>query len=167
MVELSRRISATRNRLKPPHAGPAGVPRSAWARSSRKLPCHPSLSAGTRRARSISARDLFGQVQQPVDVRDRELFWSVGGLFDLVAGLHHPLLEYAEVEPRAVVRDEQRRHRRLVHANANAVARDARLGDLEQRFADAVAVPDAHHIVREALHGEVLAELAVGEVVAS
>ena len=50
--------------------------------------------------------------------------------------------------------------------DADPVARHARLGDLEQRLADPVAVADADLVVGEALDREVLAELAVGEVVA-
>ena len=61
---------------------------------------------------------------------------------------------------------QQRRHRRLVHADANAVTGDARLRDFEQRSADAVAVADADLVVGETLDGEVLADLALGEVVA-
>src|ERR1700753_3883705 len=45
------------------------------------------------------------------------------------------------------------------------VAGDPRLGDLELRLADPVAVPDADLVVGQAVHGEVLAELAEGEVV--
>ena len=66
-----------------------------------------------------------------------------------------------------MVRDEQCRHRGIVHADADAVARDTGLGDFEQSLADAVVVTDAHLVVREAFDGEVLAELSVGEVVAS
>ena len=62
-----------------------------------------------------------------------------------------------------MVGDEQRRHGGLVHADADAVTGDARLGDLEQRVADPVAVADADLVVGQALDGEVLAELAGGE----
>ena len=91
----------------------------------------------------------------------------LGDLDDLVAGLDDALLQDTEVEPRPVVRDEQRRHRGLVHPDPDAEARHAGLGDLESRLADAVAVADADLVVGEALDREVLAELAVGEVVAS
>jgi hypothetical protein len=62
---------------------------------------------------------------------------------------------------------QQRRHRRLVHADANAVTGDARLRDFERRSADAVAVADADLVVGETLDGEVLAELAVAEIAPS
>ena len=59
------------------------------------------------------------------------------------------------------MRDEQRRHLRLVHPDADAVARDPRLADLEQRRTDAVAVTDADLVIGEAGDREVLAELPV------
>ena len=61
--------------------------------------------------------------------------------------------------------DEQRRHPGLAHPDSDPEAGHARLGDLEDRFTDPVAVADADLVVGESLHGEVLAELAVAEVV--
>ena len=86
---------------------------------------------------------------------------------DVIAGLDDPLLQDSEVEPGTVMRDEQRGHRRVVHSDADAVAGDPWLGHLEQCPTDAVAVADADLAVGEALDGEVLAELAVPEVVPS
>jgi hypothetical protein len=85
IVALSRRISATRSGRKPGHAGAAV---GALASSSRKLPFQPSLSAGIRSARSSSGRDLFGQVEQRVDLRDRQPLRALGDLLDLVSRLH-------------------------------------------------------------------------------
>ena len=65
------------------------------------------------------------------------------------------------------MRDEQGCHPRLVHADAHAVAGDARLRHLEQGAADPVAIADAHLLVGQAVDGEVLAELAIGEVVST
>src|SRR5207244_2210667 len=59
------------------------------------------------------------------------------------------------------------RHPRFVHANPDAVARHARLRHLEQRAADAVPVANADLVVRQALHGEVFAELPEGKVAAA
>jgi hypothetical protein len=56
--------------------------------------------------------------------------------------------------------NEQRRHSRLGHAQPDPVAGDARLGDLEQRRADPVAVADADLVVGEPVDGQILAELA-------
>ena len=65
------------------------------------------------------------------------------------------------------MRDEQRGHAGLVHADADPVAGDAGLSHLEQRTADPVAVADAHLVVGQALDGEVLAELPIREVLAA
>ncbi len=73
----------------------------------------------------------------------------------------------AEVEAGSVMRDDQRGHPRLVHAEAEAIAGDARLADFEERRADPVAVTDADVVVGEPFDGEVLTELPVGEVVAA
>ena len=75
-------------------------------------------------------------------------------------------LEHPQVEAGPVVGDQQRRDPRVVHADADPVAGDPRLGDLEQRGADPVAVADADLVVGEPLDREVLAELPVHEVVA-
>ncbi len=60
---------------------------------------------------------------------------------------------------------QQRRHRGLPHADPDPEAGDAGLGDLEHRLPDLIPITDAHLGVGEALDGEVLAELPVGEVV--
>ena len=74
---------------------------------------------------------------------------------------------HAEVEAGPAVGHEQRRHPRIVQADADAVAGDARLGDLEHGRADPVAVADADLVVAQPFDGEVLAELPVDEVVAA
>ena len=81
--------------------------------------------------------------------------------------LHLALLEHAEVEAGAVVGDEQGRNPRIIHADPDAIAGDARLGHLEDRAADLVAIADADLVVAESFDGEVLAELSVDEVVSS
>ena len=75
------------------------------------------------------------------------------------------LLKHAEIEARAVVRDEQCRNARIVHPDPDAVTGHARLRDLEDGAADLIAVADADLVVAEALDREVLAELSVDEVV--
>ena len=52
----------------------------------------------------------------------------------------------------------------MVHPNADAVASDTRLRDLEARAAYPKAIPDTHLIVWQALNREVLAELSVDKV---
>jgi hypothetical protein len=61
--------------------------------------------------------------------------------------------------------DQQRRDLRVVHPDAHAVAGDPRLGHLEQRLPDPVAVADARLVVGQAVDGEVLPELAIGEII--
>ena len=75
------------------------------------------------------------------------------------------LLEDAEVEAGSAVGDEERGHAGLVEADAHPVAGHPRLGDLEGCRTDPVPVADAHLVVAETVHGEVLAELSVDEVV--
>jgi hypothetical protein len=65
------------------------------------------------------------------------------------------------------VGDQQRRNARIVHAKADAVAGDARLGDLEEGAADPVAVADADLVVAQPLHCEVLPELPIDEIASS
>ena len=107
------------------------------------------------------------QIEQRVDIRDGEALRPVRDLYDLVAGADLALLEHPEIEPRPVVRHQQGGHPRLVHPNADPVARHPRLRDLEQRAADAIAVADADLVVRQAVHGEVFAELPEGEIAAA
>jgi hypothetical protein len=59
------------------------------------------------------------------------------------------------------------RHLRLVHADAHAVTRDARLCDLEQSLAYPVAIANARLLVREPVDREILPELPAGEVIST
>jgi hypothetical protein len=63
-----------------------------------------------------------------------------------------------------MMRDEQRWHARLIHADADAVARDARLRNFKYRATNAVAIADAHLAIEKSLDGEVFAELAKGKI---
>ncbi len=107
------------------------------------------------------------QVQQPVDLGDGHRLRSGGHLHDLVTGPHRPLAQHPQVEPGSAVGDQQRRDPGVAHADAHPVAGDARLGHLELGRADPEPVTDAHLVVRQAVHREVLPELAVDEVVAA
>ena len=106
-----------------------------------------------------------GQIQQGVRLGDRHAFRAVGELDDLLPGLHGALGQHAEVEPGPVMGNKQRGHPRVIHPDAYPEAGDSRLGHLEDRFADLVPVADAHLVVGQSLHGEVLTELPVLEVV--
>jgi hypothetical protein len=54
---------------------------------------------------------------------------------------------------------QQRRHSRLVHPNADAIAGNARPNSLENRAADLITLADAHDIVGQSFNREVLTEL--------
>jgi hypothetical protein len=62
---------------------------------------------------------------------------------------------------------EKRRHARLVHADADAVARDAWLRYLKFSSANAVSIADAHLVIRKPLHREVFAELTESKITAA
>src|SRR5215469_2578382 len=70
----------------------------------------------------------------------------------------------AEVEPRAATGSQQCRHPGFVHPNADAIAGDARLRDLEKCAANPVTIADARGIVGHSCDGEILAELSVNQV---
>jgi hypothetical protein len=104
------------------------------------------------------------EVEQRIHLGDNHALGTRRQLYDLVPGLHVALLEYAEVEARAVVGDEQGGDARIIHANPDPVAGHARLRDLKYGRPNPVAVADADLIVGEPLDREVLAELPVDEV---
>ena len=108
-----------------------------------------------------------GQIEQRVDIGDGHALWTGQNLDNLVAGFDLGLLKDAKIKPGPVMRHNERRHSRLVHPDAEPVAGDARLRHLEQRAADPVSVADADLRVGQAIDSEILAELAVSEVVSA
>ena len=125
---------------------------------------HPGESASIRKRALQPVGRMIGRIQQRVDLGDGHPLLRLSHLHDVVAGAHLAFPEDAEVEPRPSAGRQQRRHPRLVHPDADAIAGHARLGDLEQRAADLIPVADAHHIVGQSFDREVLAELSVDEV---
>ena len=107
---------------------------------------------------------MAGLVQQGVDLRDGHALGAGGDLHDLVAGFDLSLLQDAEVEAGPAMGDEERCHLRLVHPDADPVASDARLGHLEKGAPDPVAIADADLVIGQAVDGEILPELPIGEV---
>jgi len=105
------------------------------------------------------------QVQQSIHRGYRDPFWTIADFCDDIAGTNFTFLQHAEVKPRSAVCDKQCRHPRLIHADANAVARYARLCHLKYRITNAVSITDANFVIRKALHCEVLAELAETEII--
>ena len=65
-----------------------------------------------------------------------------------------------------MVGDKQRGHLGFADADADAVARDPRLGDFEHDV-DAVAVADAYLVVRQAVDREILPECARRQIAAA
>src|SRR5580698_2378771 len=65
------------------------------------------------------------------------------------------------------MRYEQGWHPRFIHANADAVARHARLGYFKYRITNAVAIADAHFVIKKPLNGEIFSELAKSKIVAA
>lgn len=183
-VELERddvaRLELLRRDAQRPKAGPRGrragrgqpdVP------ATRRAPlriveqcaqrCSPARAQRGHAQRALEqVRVARVEIQQPVDRRHGDLFRTGGDLDDFVARLHLAFFDHPEVEARSASAREQRGHARLVHADADAVAGHARLCDFEDRRTDPVAVADADLVVGEPVDREVLAELAVHEVVA-
>ena len=109
----------------------------------------------------------IGQVEQRIDVGDAECVRADPGTDDFVAGLDSAFGDDPEVEAGPVMCDEQRRQLRFAEPHTHPETGDPRLGDLEFRLADAVAVADADLVVGETVDGEVLTELTVFEVIAA
>ena len=107
------------------------------------------------------------QVEQRVRVGHRQRVRAGPGFDDLVAGLDLAFVDDPHVEAGAMVTDQQRREPGLAQPQTHPVARDPRLGDLEFGRPDAVPVTDAHVGVGQPVDGQVLAEVAVAEVVAA
>src|SRR5262245_32060773 len=107
---------------------------------------------------------MIGRIEERVYLCDGHSLLRLSHLYDFVAGAHLAFPQDAEVESRPSAGCQQCRHPGLVHPNADAIAGNARLSDLEQRAADLITVADAHGIVRQSFDREVLAELSVDEV---
>src|SRR5262249_52530742 len=107
---------------------------------------------------------MIGRIEERVDLCDGHSLLRLSDLHDFVAGAHLAFPQDAEVESRPSAGCQQCRHPGLVHPNADAIAGNARLSDLEQRAADLITVADAYGIVWQPFDREVLAELSVDEV---
>jgi hypothetical protein len=107
---------------------------------------------------------MIGRIQQCIDLRDRHALVRFSYLHDFVACADFAFLQDTKVESRPPARRQQSRHARLVGADADTIASDTRLRDLEQRAADPVPVANADIGIGHAFDREVLAELSVDEV---
>src|SRR5271154_2497540 len=65
------------------------------------------------------------------------------------------------------MRDQQRRHARFIHADADAVAGHAWLRHFKFSATDAVAIADAHLAIGKSFDREVFSELTESKIVAA
>src|SRR5208283_1426620 len=107
------------------------------------------------------------QIQEGVNVGHADSLWTVSNFYNVIPCTNFSLLQHAKVESWPVMRDEKRWHTRLVHADADAVARHAWLRYFKFSTTDAVLIADAHLVIRKSLNGEVFSKLPVDEVITS
>src|SRR5215813_9520276 len=107
---------------------------------------------------------MIGRIEQCTDLCDGHALSRRSHLDDFVAGAYVAFFEDTKVESRPSAGCQQGRNAGLVHADADAIAGNARLSDLEHRGADLETVADADAIVGQSFDGEVLAELSIDEV---
>jgi hypothetical protein len=104
------------------------------------------------------------QVQESVYLRYGHPFRTVHDLYDFIACPNLSLFDHPEVKARTSVGHQQRRHLRIVHSNADAIAGHPRLRDFKESSPNSVAISDANVIIRKALDGQILAELSIDKV---
>ena len=174
-VSLSGSMATTRMGRNPGHAT-GGAPAASV---SPTFPVVPAFSASIDSERLLPPRAqradahgtthritiVPGQVEQRVDVGDRHPTRSGCHLDDGITGPDDALAQDAQVEPGSPMAHQQRGQLWLAEPHADPVAGDPRLTHLEQRLTDLVAVTDADLVVGKPVDREVLAELAVFEVV--
>ena len=107
---------------------------------------------------------MFRKIKQSIDLGDRDALRSIGHLEDRVSRADLAFLDHAEVEPRPLMRNEQRGHLRIAHPYADAIASDPRLRHFEQRVANSIAIANADFVIGEAIDGQVFSKLTVLEV---
>src|SRR5262252_7603924 len=118
------------------------------------------------RAFHLRAR-VSRQIQESIHVGDGDPLRTIGDFYDVIPRPNLSFLQHAKVKPRPVVFNQQRRHTRLVHADANPVAGYSRLGNFKDPIANAVSIADANLVISEPFYGEVLSELAEAEIIAT
>src|SRR4029077_15810132 len=107
---------------------------------------------------------MIGRIKECIDLCDSHPLLRLSYLHDFVAGAHLAFPQDPKVESRSSAGCQQSRHPGLVHPNADAIASNARLSDLEQRAADLITVANAHRIIGQSFDREVLTELSMNEV---
>src|SRR5215471_16848628 len=107
-----------------------------------------------------------GQIQDGVNLGHTGSLWAVSNFYNVVACTNFSLLQHAKVKSWSSTCYEKRRHTRFIHANADAVARHARLRHFKYRTTNAIAIANADLVIRKSLDGEVFSELAKSKIVA-
>src|SRR5262245_22220806 len=100
------------------------------------------------------------QVQQGINFGHSDRFGAIRDFYDVVACTNFSFLQHAKVKSWSVLGYEQRGHSRLVHADADAVTRHARLCHFENSITNAVSITDANLVIGKSFNREVLSELA-------
>jgi hypothetical protein len=104
------------------------------------------------------------EVEQRIGFGHGHLHWAVRNLDDLVLTSDITFFQNTKVEAGPVMRDEERCHTRLVHANTDAVTSDAWLGHLEESVPNPILIANADLIIGEAIDCEIFAELSECEI---
>ncbi len=107
------------------------------------------------------------QIQEGVNLGHTDSLWTVSNFYNVVARPNFSFLQHAKVESWSVMCYEQGCHPRFIHANADAVARYARLCYFKCRITNTVAIANADLVIGKSLNREVFSELAENEVFTS
>jgi hypothetical protein len=102
-----------------------------------------------------------------VNLGHTDSLWTVSNFYNVIACTNFSFLQHAKVESWSVMFYEQGCHPRFIHANADAVARYARLCHFKHRITNAVAIANADLVIRNSLNSEVFSELAEDQVFTS
>jgi hypothetical protein len=108
---------------------------------------------------------VAGQIKQPVDFLNSDTLGAVGNLHNLVSRADLSFLNHTAIEARSFVRDQERWHRGVVHSYTDAITGDAWLRHFKQCTADTVPISNADLVIGKTIDCQVLAELAILEVV--
>src|SRR4051812_30639381 len=102
---------------------------------------------------------MISEIEKRVDVGDSHSICRLTDFYDFVSSAYRAFPQNAQVESGPAAGCQQCRHPRLVRPDADAIAGNARLSDLEQCVANLITITDAYNVVGQSLDREVLAEL--------
>src|SRR5262249_11186579 len=107
------------------------------------------------------------QIEESINFGHCDPFWPISDLYDVGARTDFSFLQHAKVKSRSVMRYEQGWHASFIQADADAVARHARLGYFEHCITNPVSITDADFFIRKSCNGEIFSELSETEIIAS